>query len=115
MVLEQGHPAFALSQFLASPNIHCTEVEGALEEFAFRSLLINKRVRDWCKDLTDVLEQVSQLTANCLHLNVGSVSRQLTGPFVLRASPPISDIVWPRRLSTRFIPSLTSLTILTFP
>lgn len=35
------------------------DVEGALEEFAWRSLMKGVRVREWCNELRVVLDQVS--------------------------------------------------------
>ena len=80
MVVHRDHPGFSLFQFLACPDIHPSEVVGALEEFAFRSLLRNKRVREWCKDVTDVLEHVGYLSVIRLIVNsrvIATVDRSI--------------------------------------
>ena len=48
----------SLVDFLSSSTVDVQEIKGALEEFIFRSILDNRRIRAWCAIIAQVLEQV---------------------------------------------------------
>ena len=56
---ESDDLARALFALLSEPKLDSVEIAGALKQYAFRSVLENRRVRDWCSEVTDVLRQVS--------------------------------------------------------
>ncbi len=55
---ERDPHSHALLAFLSDPELDPAEVPGALKQYAFRSVLGNRRVREWCAEVVDVLRQV---------------------------------------------------------
>nr|XP_031861574.1 uncharacterized protein CI109_002800 [Kwoniella shandongensis]KAA5528646.1 hypothetical protein CI109_002800 [Kwoniella shandongensis] len=84
-----------LYEFLMRKGITKENARNALEEFVFKSMGQGKRVREWCEDITKVLEKISAPTCNrhALHLPPLDILLPFihlpSNPYFPTAQPPL--------------------------